>query len=545
MNLLENSENIEKNIENTENEINPNCRIELADTANTVNKEDCIDVIGVSFRDSGKIYHFDSNGTRAKDGTKIVVETARGVEYGTVTMSNRMIPKTELVLPLKKVLRTANAEDDAHYAENRAKENEAFEACQKKIAEHGLDMKLIDVEYTFDNAKLLFYFTSDDRVDFRELVKDLASLFHTRIELRQIGIRDETKIMGGLGVCYREYCCHSFLSDFTQVSIKMAKEQGLSLNSAKISGACGRLMCCLRFEHETYQEEIRLTPKVGEALVTPDGTGIVVEAKPLLGLVKVRLDADPEGAPKIYDRDAVRAKTDEDEITKRGEKVAREQKPVNVPFVREHFTASAKEESSPKNVGGTTVDSDEKITSAEEKDRQTVHPDGRAAEAQRVKKENVRTSRNTPNVQTAKTKSRDKQEKENISDAADESPKAENKGKQYGKYDKRGKKKFKNKNSQNDQPEKSGSVNAGSVKNQAKPTQDTDAARTAVKNPETQNRNSDGEPNSKKTAAENGKKKNDRRFNHHGRKGGGKQPASAVGEKGGNNQSGKKAQNHQ
>ncbi len=535
MNLLENTENIE----NIENENNPNRRDETADTANAVNKDDCIDVIGVSFRDSGKIYHFDSNGTRAKDGTKVVVETARGVEYGTVTMSNRMISKTELVLPLKKVLRTATAEDDTHYAENRAKENEAFEACQKKIAEHGLDMKLIDVEYTFDNAKLLFYFTSDDRVDFRELVKDLASLFHTRIELRQIGIRDETKIMGGLGVCYREYCCHSFLSDFTQVSIKMAKEQGLSLNSAKISGACGRLMCCLRFEHETYQEEIRLTPKVGEALVTPDGTGIVVEAKPLLGLVKVKLDADPEGAPKIYDRDAVRAKTDEDETTKRGEKVAREQKPVNVPFVREHFTSSAKEESSLKNDVDESSD-----TGTEEKNTQTSRPDGRAPEAQRVKKENVRISRNTPNVQTAKVKTRDNREKENT-DTADESPKTENKGKQYGKYDKRGKKKIKNKNVQTEQPEKVGSVNADGVKNQPKPTQNTDNVRTAVKNSETQNRNSDGEPDTKKTAAENGKKRNDRRFNRHGKKGGGKPSASADGEKGGNNQNAKKTQNRQ
>lgn len=294
---------------------------------------DTVNVIGVSFRDSGKIYHFASCGITAREGKKVVVETARGVEYGTVTMSNRAIPKNELVLPLKKVLRVATQEDDLHFEDNRKKEDEAFSVCQKMIAEHGLDMKLIDVEYTFDNAKLLFYFTSDDRVDFRELVKDLAAVFHTRIELRQIGIRDETKIMGGLGVCYREYCCHSFLNDFTQVSIKMAKEQGLSLNSSKISGACGRLMCCLRFEHETYQEEIKRTPKVGTAIVTPDGTGTVVESKPLLGLVKVCLDADPEGAPKIYDRDVVRAKTDDDPITKRIEKAERAARPVNVPFV--------------------------------------------------------------------------------------------------------------------------------------------------------------------------------------------------------------------
>lgn len=293
---------------------------------------DKVNVIGVSFRDSGKIYYFAANGTTARDGEGVIVETARGVEYGKVTMANKLIPKTELVLPLKKVLRAANDEDRAHLAENRQKEEEAFSLCQQKIAEHGLDMKLIEAEYTFDNAKLLFYFTSEQRVDFRELVKDLAGVFRTRIELRQIGIRDETKLMGGLGVCYREYCCHSFLSDFTQVSIKMAKEQGLSLNSAKISGACGRLMCCLRFEHETYQEEIKRTPKVGAQLVTPDGTGTVIESKPLVGLVKVRLDADPEGAPKIYDRDLVRLKTDEDETTKRGEKVERPKTPTFVPF---------------------------------------------------------------------------------------------------------------------------------------------------------------------------------------------------------------------
>lgn len=321
---------------------------------NKLDPSDAVDVVGVSFRDSGKIYHFASCEKKVREGTKVIVETARGIEYGTVTMSNRAIPKNELVLPLKKLLRTATADDDAKYAENRKKEDEAFAICKSKIVERGLDMKLIDVEYTFDNAKLLFYFTSDERVDFRDLVKDLAAIFHTRIELRQIGIRDETKIMGGLGVCYREYCCHSFLGDFAQVSIKMAKEQGLSLSSAKISGACGRLMCCLRFEHETYQEEIARTPKVGAVLVTPDGTGTVIESKPLLGLVKVRLDADPEGTPKIYDRDDVRAKTDEDETTKRGEKIERIARPVNVPFVRNRYnvlTAESEQTDTPQKSG--------------------------------------------------------------------------------------------------------------------------------------------------------------------------------------------------
>lgn len=353
---------------------------------------DTVDVIGVSFRDSGKIYHFASCGITAREGKKVVVETARGVEYGTVTMSNRAIPKNELVLPLKKILRMATHEDDLHFEDNRKKEDEAFSVCQKMIAEHGLDMKLIDVEYTFDNAKLLFYFTSDDRVDFRELVKDLAAVFHTRIELRQIGIRDETKIMGGLGVCYREYCCHSFLNDFTQVSIKMAKEQGLSLNSSKISGACGRLMCCLRFEHETYQEEIKRTPKVGVAIVTPDGTGMVVESKPLLGLVKVCLDADPEGAPKIYDRDAVRAKTDDDPITKRIEKAERAARPVNVPFVGSGVTVVSacdeeeRETSEPERMSSRRFAEKQGIKGQKQKKQANVQRSERTAETAEQKK---------------------------------------------------------------------------------------------------------------------------------------------------------------
>lgn len=269
------------------------------------------EVIGVSFRGSGKMYYFAANGNVANDTDYAIVETARGVEYGRVVMTNKNVSKKELVLPLKNVIRIASAEDHAHFEENKKKEQEAFEICQKKILSHGLDMKLIEAEYTFDNTKLLFYFTSDDRVDFRDLVKDLASSFKTRIELRQIGIRDEAKIMGGLGVCGREFCCHSFLPDFVQVSIKMAKEQNLALNSAKISGACGRLMCCLRYEYDTYQEESRRTPKVDSRVMTPDGSGKVIEAKPLLGLVKIALDESPSD-PKIYNRDLLRPETDEE-----------------------------------------------------------------------------------------------------------------------------------------------------------------------------------------------------------------------------------------
>lgn len=270
--------------------------------------EQC-EVIGVSFRGSGKVYYFDSNSIVAKVGMNVIAETARGLEYGKVNLANFMIAKTELVLPLKKVIRIATAEDDAKFAENIQKEKQAFSIALDKIADHKLDMKLIDAEYTFDNSKLLFYFTSDDRVDFRELVKDLAGVFHTRIELRQIGIRDEAKMMGGIGVCGREFCCSSFLPDFTQVSIKMAKEQSLSLNSTKISGVCGRLMCCLRFESDVYQEELRKTPKVDSIVITPDGVGKVVSSSPLAGLVRVLLDSDPDGSPRVYDRDLLRPKT--------------------------------------------------------------------------------------------------------------------------------------------------------------------------------------------------------------------------------------------
>ena len=272
---------------------------------NNASENELFEVIGVSFQPSGKIYHFEAGKFTAKQGDNVIVETARGIEFGTVVIANTMIPKSKLVLPLKPVIRIATNDDRIHYEENKRKEISALKICEERVAAHGLDMKLIDAEYTFDNSKLLFYFTSDDRVDFRELVKDLAAQFRVRIELRQIGIRDETKLMGGLGVCYRDFCCHSFLGDFAQVSIKMAKEQGLSLNSSKISGACGRLMCCLKFEHETYEEELKKCPKLGARVSSPDGPGEVVELKPLMAQVRVKLDSDPEGAPKLYPRDTV------------------------------------------------------------------------------------------------------------------------------------------------------------------------------------------------------------------------------------------------
>jgi len=268
-----------------------------------------VEIVGVRFKAAGKVYYFDPDGASYRENDEVILETARGIEFGFVVTANRTVMASDIVSPLKKILRMATEEDRAHYEENNRRREEAFAVCKEKIAEHGIDMKLIDVEYTFDNNKLLFYFTADGRVDFRELVKDLASVFRTRIELRQIGIRDEAKLMGGLGVCGRPFCCHSFLSDFVQVSIKMAKEQNLSLNSAKISGTCGRLMCCLRYEYDVYEEEIRKTPKMDAVVETPDGDAVVYEVIPLAGLVRVKFIGNrSDMPPKLFHRDDVRVK---------------------------------------------------------------------------------------------------------------------------------------------------------------------------------------------------------------------------------------------
>ncbi len=264
-----------------------------------------VEVVGLKFRLTGKTYFFDPCGIQVESGKFAIVETARGVEIGECVASNHTVKEREVVRPLRPVLRVATEADIRHDAENREKETKACEICRQKIEALGLEMSLINAEYTFDNNKLLFYFTAEGRVDFRDLVKELASAFRTRIELRQIGIRDEAKLMGGLGVCGRPFCCHSFLSDFVQVSIKMAKEQNFSLNSAKISGACGRLMCCLRYEHETYDEEIKKTPAVGSLVETSNGNGVITEINPLAGLVRVKLTDKPE-APKYYPRDEVK-----------------------------------------------------------------------------------------------------------------------------------------------------------------------------------------------------------------------------------------------
>lgn len=245
-------------------------------------------VIGVRFRTAGKIYYFSPGKLNIPRGKHVIVETARGVEYGSVVVGTKEVEDKKIVQPLKPVIRIATAEDDAKEAANRVKEREAFRICQEKIKKHGLEMKLIQAEYTFDNNKVLFYFTADGRIDFRELVKDLASVFRTRIELRQIGVRDETKILGGIGICGRSLCCHTHLSEFVPVSIKMAKEQNLSLNPTKISGVCGRLMCCLTNEEETYEILNSQLPSVGDTVTTKEGlTGVVHSLSVLRKQVKV------------------------------------------------------------------------------------------------------------------------------------------------------------------------------------------------------------------------------------------------------------------
>ena len=267
--------------------------------------EEKVEVIGIRFRSAGKVYYFDPRGQKLKKGEFAIVETARGPEFGEVSLENTMVNVSETVTPLRPLIRVATPADVEHNAENREKEKNALVVCQQKIEAHKLDMKLIDVQYAFDNSKLLFYFSSDGRVDFRELVKDLASVFRTRIELRQIGIRDEAKMLGGLGSCGRMLCCSTFLPDFAQVSIKMAKEQGLSLNSAKISGMCGRLMCCLHFEAETYTEEIRRTPAIDSQVKTEDGIGTVISTNPLAGTIRVIFKDSPDTPPKQYHRSEV------------------------------------------------------------------------------------------------------------------------------------------------------------------------------------------------------------------------------------------------
>ena len=269
-----------------------------------------IKVIGVRFRTAGKIYFFSPGGLELKAGDKVIVETARGVEFGSVVTGIKEVPNDQISQPLKPVIRIATQDDVRREAKNREKEKDAFKICQEKIRKHGLEMKLIDAEYTFDNNKVLFYFTADGRIDFRELVKDLASVFRTRIELRQIGVRDETKIRGGIGICGRPLCCHTYLTEFAPVSIKMAKEQNLSLNPTKISGACGRLMCCLTNEEETYEELNSHLPSIGDYVTTPEKLkGEVQSVNVLRQTVKVIVSLDnDEKEVRDYKVDELRFK---------------------------------------------------------------------------------------------------------------------------------------------------------------------------------------------------------------------------------------------
>ena len=256
--------------------------------------EQSVEVVDIQFRPGQKIYYFDPDGKTLQPGDHVIIDTARGAEYGTCAGANHRIAQKDVVAPLRKVLRKANAQDERIAAENRAKEKRAYNICMEKIAEHGLDMQLVSAEVAFDGSKILFYFTADERVDFRELVKNLASIFHTRIELRQIGVRDKAKMVGGLGICGRPFCCASFLDDFQPVSIKMAKTQNLSLNPTKISGTCGRLMCCLKYEQDAYEDLIRTSPKMESFVDTPEGRGTVVEIDLLRQRVKVRMEDSPE-----------------------------------------------------------------------------------------------------------------------------------------------------------------------------------------------------------------------------------------------------------
>lgn len=248
-----------------------------------------IKVVGVRFKKAGKIYYFDPDKIEVQNNDFVIVETARGIEFGHVVVGPKEVTEDEIVTPLKKVLRIALDEDFDTHRENKKKAKEALEICEKKVADHNLDMKLVDVEYTFDNNKVIFYFTADGRVDFRDLVKDLASIFRTRIELRQIGVRDEAKMIGGVGPCGQVTCCTRFLGEFAPVSIKMAKEQSLSLNPTKISGLCGRLMCCLKYEQDTYEELLEKMPNVGDIVTTPQGRGIIVDTYTLLERVKAKV----------------------------------------------------------------------------------------------------------------------------------------------------------------------------------------------------------------------------------------------------------------
>ena len=302
-------------------------------------------VIGVRFKKAGKVYYFDPGEFWPRPGENVIVETARGIEFGEVVTAARAVNDEQIVSPLKKVIRLATEEDVRRAENNEQREKEAYAICQEKVIKHKLEMKLVSVEYTFDNSKIIFYFTANGRVDFRELVKDLASVFKMRIELRQIGVRDEAKMLGGLGSCGRQICCGAFLGDFQPVSIKMAKEQNLSLNPTKISGQCGRLMCCLKYEQDTYEQTLKRLPKVGKDLVTPDGVGVITEINAIKERVKVRLRVDDDTFDvREYSIDEVRRPGPDDSSAIREAPKSQEKRSRRTPEVEE----GAESEEAPK-----------------------------------------------------------------------------------------------------------------------------------------------------------------------------------------------------
>ena len=306
-------------------------------------------VIGVRFKKAGKVYYFDPGEIWPRPGDNVVVETARGVEFGEVVTGARSVSDEQIVTPLKKVIRVATEEDNRRAEANARREREAFAICQEKVAKHKLEMKLVSVEYTFDNSKIIFYFTANGRVDFRELVKDLASVFKMRIELRQIGVRDEAKMLGGLGSCGRSICCGTFLGDFQPVSIKMAKEQNLSLNPSKISGQCGRLMCCLKYEQETYEQTLKRLPRVGKDLVTPDGIGVITEINAIKERVKVRIHMDDDTFEvREYAIDEVRRPGPEDGVAIRETSRSQEKRTKRPPVQDTPSDGDSVEEETPR-----------------------------------------------------------------------------------------------------------------------------------------------------------------------------------------------------
>ena len=348
-----------------------------------------VKIIGVRFRNAGKVYYFDPRNFDIQSGDHVIVETARGVEYGTVIGNIREVHEESIVQPLKSVLRISTAEDDARAEKNRIREAEAIKICKEKIIKHGLDMKLIDAEYTFDNNKVLFYFTADGRIDFRELVKDLAAVFRMRIELRQIGVRDETKILGGLGICGRVLCCHSYLADFAPVSIKMAKEQNLSLNPTKISGVCGRLMCCLKNEEDTYEYLNSRLPGIGDTVETADGrSGEVSGVNVLRQSVKVLFDVDDEKEMEEFPVEELKfkARRRKDKTAKNSDKSEKGQK-ISEEESEELSALEALDETSEKTEKEERPDRQEKPR-RKNKERSRENRDGKEYREGREKREN-------------------------------------------------------------------------------------------------------------------------------------------------------------